>query len=267
MRRYAKRQKKHDCKKSKGNDVIHCFSHNPAPPGYRQLGESAIGQSMYAPDRGGNHNAENHQQQLRELKQQWEKKRARELAKLPTLEQRDRKIRAYQNVLTPSQNKDLLRRGLIQSEINQALNNGWLFATYGGYGITAIDPITGLSCGAQRARDDRSPKYDWAVFKNQNQLKETGENPLFTWVSPNFDPNQAYKVFLTEGALKSLITAIKLWRNDSQIILIGAPAVNLGIRLSIGFYRSMNRLTNMYCYPMPIASMPINKTFTVLTTI
>ena len=92
------------------------------------------------------------------------------LEALPSIEDRDRKIKGYPQKLTYAQNSDLLRRGLTQDEINNALANHWLFGLQGSYGISAYDPISGLLCGAQRAKDDRDPKYDWGIFTGKNQL-------------------------------------------------------------------------------------------------
>ena len=123
--------------------------------------------------------------------------------------------------MPPHHNADLLRRGLTQDELNFAISNRWLFGLQGGYGIATYDPITRLLCGAQRANDDRTKKYTWGVFTGKNQLRETGENPLFVWQSPDFDSSKPYQIKLCEGALKSLIRAFFEWRTNPQIIVIG----------------------------------------------
>ncbi|QCS48032.1 hypothetical protein FEK30_00440 (plasmid) [Picosynechococcus sp. PCC 11901] len=90
-----------------------------------------------------------------------------------------------------------------------------------------------MFCGAQRALDDRTQrKYDWAIFAGRNHLKETGENPLFVWRSPQFNPSQPYEVKFCEGALKSLIRAFLEWRHNPQVILVGAAGGIFGSSLS-----------------------------------
>ena len=140
---------------------------------------------------------------------------------LPSIEDRDRKIRSYPQKLAYHRNADLIRRGLTQDEINFATSKYWLFDCEGGYGIAAVDSITGLLCGAQKARDDRDPKYDWSIFTGKNPLKETGENPLFVWQSPDFDSSKPYEIKYCEGSLKSLIRALFEWRTNPQLIVIG----------------------------------------------
>lgn len=140
---------------------------------------------------------------------------------LPSIEDRDRKIRSYPQKLAYHRKADLIRRGLTQDEINFATSKYWLFDCEGGYGIAAVDSITGLLCGAQKARDDRDPKYDWSIFTGKNPLKETGENPLFVWQSPDFDSSKPYEIKYCEGSLKSLIRALFEWRTNPQLIVIG----------------------------------------------
>lgn len=216
---------KNDCRSS--GELIHCYSHNKPPAGYESKGLSEIGASLYAPikanSNGFDHAANREARLAKQARQQRQVVEARrELDALPSLEERDRKIRSYPQKLTYAQNTDLLRRGLTQDEINFALANHWLFGLQSGYGISAIDPTTGLLCGAQKARDDRKPKYDWSIFARRNHLKETGENPLFVQVSPNFDSAKPYQIKYCEGALKSYIRACFEWRSNAQIIVIGA---------------------------------------------
>ncbi|BAW97948.1 hypothetical protein NIES970_29110 (plasmid) [[Synechococcus] sp. NIES-970] len=214
-------KRKADCKQS--GELIHCFSHNDPPPGFRFVGQSAIGQSLYAPEREKGLDPEQHRAELAKLRAEHQAQAAAQREQLPTIPERHQEILGYPAELTPTQNADLLRRGLDQAEIDFALCHHWLFACQGGYGITAIDAVSGMFCGAQRALDDRSQrKYDWAIFTGRNQLKETGENPLFLWKSPDFDPSQPYEINFCEGALKSLIRAFLEWRHSPQVILVGA---------------------------------------------
>lgn len=188
-------------------DLIHCRSHNEAPQGYRKIKDDALGFAMYAPieDRSNQQRGE----------------------RIPVLsiQQRDAKIRSCEGNLSDRQIADLLGRGLATEQISYAINHHWLFALDNGYGISAIDAITGMFCGAQKANDDRSTaKYTWGVFSGDNKLKETGENPLFLWVHPKFDHSKPYEIKYTEGALKSLIRGFFEWKTNRNVIVIGAAA-------------------------------------------
>ena len=238
-------KRKLDCKQS--GELIHCFSHNDPPPGFRFVGQSAIGQSLYAPEREKGLDPEQHRAELAKLRAEYQAQAAARQAQLPAIPERHQEILGYEAELSEAQNADLLRRGLTQQEIDFALSQHWLFGCQGGYGITAMDSATGMFCGAQRALDDRSQrKYDWAIFAGRNQLKETGENPLFVWRSPQFDPKKPYEVKFCEGALKSLIRAFLEWRHSSQVILVGAAGGLFGeqsVQRLLGVYDKVWRFT------------------------
>lgn len=188
-------------------DLIHCRSHNEAPAGYKKIKDDALGFAMYAPIQSGNSQYRGE--------------------KIPVLsiQQRDAKIRTCEPRLSDRQVADLTRRGLTDKQIAYATSKHWLFGLENGYGISAIDPITGMFCGAQKANDDRSTaKYTWGVFSGDNKLKETGENPLFLWVSPRIDNSKPYEIKYTEGALKSLVRAFFEWKTNDNVIVIGAAA-------------------------------------------
>lgn len=187
-------------------DLIHCRSHNEAPLGYKKIKDDALGFAMYVPIQDGTQNRGE---------------------KIPVLsiQQRDAKIRSCESKLSDRQIANLLERGLTDKQIAYAISKHWLFALDNGYGISAIDPITAMFSGAQKANDDRSTaKYTWGVFSGDNKLKETGENPLFLWVSPRFDSSKPYEIKYTEGALKSLVRAFFEWKTNDNVVLIGAAA-------------------------------------------
>jgi hypothetical protein len=211
-----------DCRST--DELIHCYSHLEPPQGYEFKGLSRIGASLYAPARDTSkpfdREAYRASREVRLAKQA--KQQQQVIDSLPSLEARDRTIKGYPQEITTAQNADLLRRGLTQAEIDLALSKYWFFGLGGGYGIAAYDPVSRLLVGAQRANDDRTKKYTWGVFAGKNHIKETGENPLFVWVSPNFDESQPYEIKYCEGALKSLIRAFQEWRSNPQIIVIGA---------------------------------------------
>jgi hypothetical protein len=218
-------------KSCKQNDeLIHCRSHSEPPQGYDFVGEDKIGFAMYAPARDDSQpydfEAYRANREARLAKQARQKEQA--LKAMPSLEDRDRLIRSKAQKLSNAQNDDLLRRGLTQDEINKALSNHWLFGLQGGYGIAAYDPTSRLLCGAQRANDDRTKKYTWGVFSDQNQLKETGENPLFVRLSPEFDDSKPCEIHYCEKALGSLVYGFMQWRTNPQIIVIGAAGGQFG---------------------------------------
>jgi predicted P-loop ATPase len=231
-----------DCRKT--GELVHCYTHNEPPAGYEFKGISRIGASLYAPISVGANGIRN--KDLERIARK-ERQAARQafLDSLPTLEERDRRIKAHQTTLTTSQKADLLRRGLTHAEIDFACRKHWLFACETGYGISAIDPVTGLLCGAQIAKDDRSESpYTWGVFAGKNQLRETGENPLFVWRSSRFEASKSYEIKYCEGALKSLIRAFLEWRANPQIVVIGAAG---GIFGHNAIQRSIS------AFPEPIA--------------
>ncbi len=192
---------------------------------------------LYSPDHGPGFDQETHRLEIQRLRAEHQAKRR---AQLPTIQDRHQEILGFKAKLTTAQNTDLIRRGLTQQEIDFALSRHSLFACQGGYGITAVDPKTGMFCGAQRALDDRTQrKYDWGIFTGRNALQETGENPLFVWRSPAFNPDQPCEIKFCEGALKSLVRALVEWRKNNQVILVGAAGGNFG-------EQSLKRLLSVY---------------------
>jgi len=224
---------RNDCRAS--GDLIHCYSHNEPPLNYEFKSISAIGASLYAPVKNSTFSSSRTYTQKRSnqdhpLHSITKEKEVEGDPVLPSLEERDRTIRSYPRSITKKQNADLLRRGLAQDEIDFAVSEGWLFGLKGGYGVAAYDPVSGLLVGAQRANDDRSKKYTWGVFTGKNKLIETGENPLFVWVSPDFDSSNPYEIKYSEGSPKSLIRAFFEWHTNTQIIVIGAAGGIFGAK-------------------------------------
>ncbi|ANV88881.1 hypothetical protein [Picosynechococcus sp. PCC 7117] len=218
-------------------------------PGWRYHGrdKSQGLWGLYSPERGDR--SENHRAEIRRLRAEARAKReAKKRAGYATISDRHQEILGFEAKLTESQNADLLRRGLTQDEINFALSNHLLFACQGGYGISAIDPVTGMFCGAQRALDNRlERKYDWGIFTGRNKVKETGENPLAVWIHPDFDKAKPYRVLTLEGFLKPLIRAFVEWRKDTQVIVIGSPSGNFGpksLKRFLGVYGEAEKITH-----------------------
>jgi hypothetical protein len=190
-----------------------------APIGYRYVKQSTGIWNVFAPDS----QSDDWQGRLDERVERDRIKAEREAIErsaLPSLESRHALLSAKPHTLTPNQNSDLLKRGLTQSEIDDCLSRGLLWQERGGYGIGAIDPVTGFIVGGQMARDDRNPKYQW-LLPGRTHLPETGQNPLAVWVSPNFDRTKPYSLHLCDAFLKPLICGIKAWRIDPQQIWVG----------------------------------------------
>ncbi|WP_152551045.1 DEAD/DEAH box helicase family protein [Picosynechococcus sp. NKBG042902] len=199
---------------------------------------------LYSPHHGSEFDQDKHRAELAKLRAENEAKRR---SQLPTISDRHQEILGFKAKLTEAQNADLLRRGLTQQEIDFALGRHWLFACKGGYGITAVDAVTGMFCGAQRAKDDRDPKYDWSIFPGQNKVKETGENPIAVWIHPGLDLSKPYRVLTLEGFLKPLVRAFVEWRKDTQVVVIGAPGANFGdesLKRFLGVYGEAQSFTH-----------------------
>ena len=176
--------------------------------------------------------------------------RARQ-AKLLSLEERDHQFRLlHKQAGSPGfKHRQLLeKRSLSQSDIGFASERGWLWTwqagelmpfgttadlpgvdprkgilrSFAGFVIAALDP-DGRITGLQVANDNRNPKYQWisssGVGGNGPHLPN-GELPLFCWRYPEAD--NIIEVWLCEGALKSLLAALFLWRiGRTDIAVIG----------------------------------------------
>ena len=214
------------CRTQNDSPLVLCgnLGQGDAPIGYRYIKPSTGIWNIFAPD-----NLAGNWQDRLEAKVERDRLKAEreavERSALPSLESRHKLLSDKPNTLARSQNSDLLRRGLTQSEIDGCLSRGSLWQEWGGYGIGAIDPATGFIVGGQLARDDREPKYQW-LLPGQTHLPETNQNPLAVWVSPDFDRTKPYTLHLSEGFLKPLVSGLKAWRSDVQQIWIGAAGGN-----------------------------------------
>ena len=211
------------CRTQDNSPIVLCgnLGDGDAPTGYRYVRPSSNFWNIFAPDTDSSDDWQTRLEQRVERERVKAEREAVDRAALPSLESRHALLSAKTHTLTPNQNSDLLRRGLTQFEIDFCLSNGWLWKEHGGYGIGAIDPVTGFIVGGQLAKDDRNPKYKW-LLPGQTHLPETNQNPLAIWISSEFDSTKPYTIHLSEGFLKSLISALTTWRSDSQQIWIGA---------------------------------------------
>lgn len=210
------------CRTQNDSPIILCgnLGNGDSPIGYRFVKPSTGIWNIFAPDdQAGNWQDRLDAKVGRDRLKAGQEAIEREA--LPSLESRHKLLCAKSNTLTRSQNSDLLRRGLTQSEIDGCLSRQWLWQEWGGYGIAAIDPATGLIVGGQLARDDRrDSKYSW-LLPGQTHLQETGQNPLSVWVSPDFDRAKAHRLNLCDAFLKPLLAGLKAWRSDNQQVWIG----------------------------------------------
>ncbi|MGF1674299.1 MAG: hypothetical protein ACFCUV_11540, partial [Rivularia sp. (in: cyanobacteria)] len=146
------------------------------------------------------------------------------------------------------------KRGLFSHEIHFAYQMGWIRTWEPGIEVDADGRLAGISptnhhlvggkgmaiaatngnhkiTGFQIASDDREnfAKYFWlssAKYGGNSPNLSNGELPLFIWKHPQ--AKEISEIWLVEGALKSLITALKLWlrNNRTDVMIIGAAGGN-----------------------------------------
>ena len=235
------------------DNLIEClrsFSQHDAPAGYRFI-------KPLRNDMGGlfvldDQNDQNHDKPL-----YLPQKRAdsRQTNKGLSIEERDRQNRLLLNSTVSSLGTQHFshlqeQRQLTTQEINWLKDLGWVrswepgaYSPAGvtsaltgispegkllgreGIAIAALDPnfqITGFQIATLRTQ----PKYIWLSSSYQGgsgpQLPN-GELPLFCWKHPN--AKKVKVVILCEGALKSLLTAVSLWRSgQTDIAVIGTAS-------------------------------------------
>ena len=235
------------------DNLIEClrsFSQHDAPAGYRFI-------KPLRNDMGGlfvldDQNDQNHDKPL-----YLPQKRAdsRQTNKGLSIEERDRQNRLLLNSTVSSLGTQHFshlqeQRQLTTQEINWLKDLGWVrswepgaYSPAGvtsaltgispegkllgreGIAIAALDPnfqITGFQIATLRTQ----PKYIWLSSAYQGgsgpQLPN-GELPLFCWKHPN--AKKVKVVILCEGALKSLLTAMSLWRSgQTDIAVIGTAS-------------------------------------------
>ena len=146
------------------------------------------------------------------------------------------------------------KRGLSSQEIDFAYQMGWIRSWNPGLEVDVSTKLAGVSpgthkllggrgiaiaatngnhkiAGFQIASDNRDTlaKYFWLSSANHGGNSPhlpNGELPIFTWKHPQ--ASEINEVWLVEGALKSLITALKLWfrNNRTDVMVIGAAGAN-----------------------------------------
>ncbi len=233
-------------------------SKQDAPPGYRFVKPLRNGMGgLFVPDDGHDNSNEAYRAAWRQEQDIKRLLRDQELAsrqaKLLSISERDAQYRLVNQDLTLiARHRQVLReRGLADTEVHNAVELGALRTWNPGQrimGISAdlagVDPFTraltgvdgiaiyafdpdGFITGAQVKTDSGIPgKYIWLSSQRQRgngpQLPN-GELPLFVWKHPEAD--QISIVILSEGALKSALTALMLWRMGlTDIAVIGTAA-------------------------------------------
>jgi hypothetical protein len=235
------------------DNLIEClrsFSQHDAPAGYRFIKplRNDMG-GLFVPD---DQNAQNQDNPLYSPQKRAD---SRQTNKGLSIEERDRQNRLLLNSTVSSLGTQHFshlqeQRQLTTQEINWLKDLGWvrswepgLSAPVGvtsalagvslegrllgreGIAIAALDPnfqITGFQIATLRTQ----PKYIWLSSAYQGgsgpQLPN-GELPLFCWKHPN--AKKVKVVILCEGALKSLLTAVFLWRSGQTDIAVIGTAV------------------------------------------
>ena len=235
------------------DNLIEClrsFSQHDAPAGYRFIKplRNDMG-GLFVPD------DQNAQNQDKPLYSPQKRADSRQTNKGLSIEERDRQNRLLLNSTVSSLGTQHFshlqeQRQLTTQEINWLKDLGWVrswepgaYSPAGvtsaltgispegkllgreGIAIAALDPnfqITGFQIATLRTQ----PKYIWLSSAYQGgsgpQLPN-GELPLFCWKHPN--AKKVKVVILCEGALKSLLTAVSLWRSgQTDIAVIGTAS-------------------------------------------
>ena len=229
-----------------------------APPGYRflKLLRNGMG-GLFVLD--GGYDVWNPELQVKRRQEQerkillWQKELASRQAKLLSIEDRDSQYRLINRKLTliARHRQILLERGLTDTELRSAVEFGAIATWNPGQRIigvspdlAGVDPFTraltgvdgiaiyafdpdGFITGAQVKTDSGTPgKYLWLSSQRQRgngPHLPNGELPLFCWKHPR--STRISLVILCEGALKSLIAALKLWRMGlTDIAVLGTAA-------------------------------------------
>jgi hypothetical protein len=186
----------------------------------------------------------NAREQARKL--QYERDEAARISKLPKSEQRDREYRwkALKNGLKPAHREDLLQRGLT----DECIKIAGIYSDSRGYAFPIRD-FGGLMVGAQIKRADGAYVWDKS---GTNQLSETGQLPLATWISTQ-EPE--YIVLVEGTGVKPFLAARDRFRNS---LVVGASGGNF-----LASFKQLAQILEMYPHQkvllMPDAGSVMNK--------
>jgi rhodanese-related sulfurtransferase len=242
----------HGCKNLEDGLVL-CLrgnSQQDAPSGYRFIKplRNQMGGLFVAND--SNRPNETWQDRIDRINQR--RAQERQAARLLSIEERDHYYRAVVSQLGRSQEhvQVLLERGLTPAEIEQAGFRSWepgkrvmgatsqlagidsrgdrLMGSKGIF-IPAYDPQGNITGAQIKTNSGRPGKYIWLSSHKEDGMGgngpqlPNGELPLFVWKHPL--SLQTSSVILCEGALKSAIAALLLWRLGlTNIAVIGTAS-------------------------------------------
>lgn len=182
-------------------------------------------------------------------RQQAKQRRSLELANLPSVESRDKGYREILGAMTLSSKHSFTlkeKRGLSREQVQMAERLLWFKTWQEGVdcsqNIAGIDPATeatrwlggmfvsaidhnGKILGGQIAADNTEVvgKYFWVSSLKVGgygcNMPYTNALPLFVRKHP--DSTQTSQVWLSEGGVKSAVTALKAWETDKDIVVVG----------------------------------------------
>lgn len=233
-------------------------SQQDAPPGYRfvkplrnKMGGLFVADDGYDTSKLEEQSKRRQEQELKRILR--EKELAQRQAKLLSVSERNEQYRLVNQNLTllTRHRQTLSARDLTEAEIEFAFELGALrtwnpeqlifglspdcsgvnpmtrcLAGVYGIAIYALDPDGNITGAQLKPDNEKLGKYIWLSSQHQGgngpQLPN-GELPLFVWKHP--DAQAVAEVWLCEGALKSLIVALKLWRSGrNDIVVIGTAS-------------------------------------------
>jgi hypothetical protein len=211
-------------------------------------GNSGMRGVLVAPRR--NSEGEKEDPEILEYKrQQAKQRRSLELAALPSVETRDKGYREILGAMALSAKHSYLlkeKRGLSREQVQMAERLLWFKTWQAGIdcteNIAGIDPATestrwlggmfisaidqnGKILGGQIAADNTEVvgKYFWVSSLKVGgygcNLPYTNSLPLFVRRHP--DSTHTSQVWLSEGGVKSAVTALKAWETDINVVVIG----------------------------------------------
>ena len=254
------------CKSASGT-LRYCWnvSEDAMPEGW-WFGKSLAGGmgSLVAPSQRGDSEEWISYEEFTELKKkEKEEREAQKLQKLSALTPTATKDVEYRRLLsgfTLSQfDRDRLSdRGLTHDEIDFCQDKLWLKSWQAGRKFTPLMEIPGIwegetrkyrgmlissvthtgelsgGCISPNEVSEQVGKYYWVSNTSEGgkscQL-EDGSLPLFFRIHPR--ATRISRIYLCEGGLKSLVTAIKIWKEDKDAIIVGTA---LSMRYTEAFY-------------------------------
>ena len=245
-----------DCRENTSTGLIHCRCDEVSSvPGLKFVGQDVLGFNMWAPDTGAEIGYSASLEFQREYRRTKKEQQVSRFTHCLSVQERDRQFRLVlqwkATTLTPRHVSHLIeKRQLITDEVNWLITQKWVrtwepgiktpvgikenlpgispdgfLLGRPGFTIAALDPDSHIT-GMQIATLLDDPKYIWlssAPLGGNGPQLPNGELPLFCWKHPNTP--QIKTVILCEGALKSMLVALLLWRvGQHDIAVIGTAS-------------------------------------------